>query len=299
MPDRRRRPVRAAARVARRGAPGLPGGAASRRGSRAGARPRSARCGRSGVPSPSKGALDGPSGSVPSSASRSAGSATSSPSRPANRERPRWTASADSIEPMKPMNEAATNASSTTGQRRLSGWRAPTSASARSAASRADGLGVEPARVAAHADAEAGHQVGALAGERRGVGPGLRGAVGGREAARVRERHRALRVRVDGVLDLRDARRGARAARSTASASSTTRSVDQSANSAEARPFTSDVPTSSGRPVVLVLVGHLGGLARRGGRSPPRPPPRGRCRRRSPSARPRRRARRCRARRRR
>ena len=36
---------------------------------------------------------------------------------------------------MKPMNDAATNASSTTGQRRLAGWRAPTSASARSAAS--------------------------------------------------------------------------------------------------------------------------------------------------------------------
>jgi hypothetical protein len=72
---------------------------------------------------------------VPSSAIRKSGVATSSPSRSANSERPRCTASADSIPPTKPMNDAATNASSTTGQRRLGPWRAPTSASARCAAS--------------------------------------------------------------------------------------------------------------------------------------------------------------------
>ena len=140
---------------------------------------------------------------------------------------------------MKPTNEAATNASSTTGQRRLSGWRAPTSASARSAASVADRLGVERAGVAAEAHAEARHQVRALAGERRGVGPRLGGRVGGREAARVGERHRALACRSrrrsrPGVTPLR-----ARAARSTSSASSTFRSVDQSANAAEREPVDS------------------------------------------------------------
>ena len=127
--------VRAAAGVAGGGPPRPARGAGVVEERRAAARRRSGRCGRRGAPSPSKGALDGPSGSVPSSASRRTGSATSSPSRSANSERPRWTASADSIAPMKPMNEAATKASSTTGQRRLSGWRAPTSASARSAAS--------------------------------------------------------------------------------------------------------------------------------------------------------------------
>ena len=79
-----------------------------------------------------------------SSASRSSDAATSSPSLPANSERPRCTASADSIPPMKPAKLAATNASSTTGQRRLFGWRAPTSASARSAASSPIASGSRP-----------------------------------------------------------------------------------------------------------------------------------------------------------
>ena len=77
---------------------------------------------------------------------------------------------------MNATNEAATNASSTTGQRRLSGWRAPTSASARSAASApiASGSSAPGSRPERHA--EAGHQVRALARERRRVGPGLGGA---------------------------------------------------------------------------------------------------------------------------
>ncbi len=68
---------------------------------------------------------------------------------------------------MKPMKLAATNASRTTGQRRLEGWRAPTSASARSAASSPIACGSSCAGVAPDAEPEAGHQVGALARERR------------------------------------------------------------------------------------------------------------------------------------
>ena len=66
----------------------------------------------------------------------------------------------------------------------------------------ADGLRIERVRVTAEPDAETGHQVLALARERRGVGPRLGRRVGGGEAARVDERHRALGIRVDRVLDL-------------------------------------------------------------------------------------------------
>ena len=41
----------------------------------------------------------------------------------------------------------------------------------------ADGLRVEGRWVAPQPHAQTGHQVGALAGERRGIGPGLRGGV--------------------------------------------------------------------------------------------------------------------------
>ena len=150
---------RRGARRSSRGRPCAP--CARRRGRWRGGRPRSARCGASATPRRRTGALARPPGSVASSASRSCDAATSSPSLPANSDRPRWTASADSIPPMKPAKLAATNASSTTGQRRLSGWRAPTSASARSAASRADRVGVQAAGVARQPDAEPGHQVGA------------------------------------------------------------------------------------------------------------------------------------------
>ena len=189
--DRRRRPVRAAARVARGGRARPCARCGSRRESRAGARPRSGRSGRWACPRRRRARSTGPPGRC---RRRRAGG----PGRPPRRPRDRRTASGragprrpTASTPMKPMNEAATNASSTTGQRRLSGWRAPTSASARSAASVPIASASSRPRVAAHADAEPGHQVRALARERRGVGPCLGGAVGGREAARVRERHRA------------------------------------------------------------------------------------------------------------
>ena len=142
--DGRRRAVRASGwrSPSSRGRPCAP--CARRTGRWRAGRPRSARCGGSATPRRRTGALARPPGSVASSASRSCGAATSSPSLPANSDRPRWTASAESMPPMKPAKLAATNASSTTGQRRLSGWRAPTSASARSAASRADRLGSSP-----------------------------------------------------------------------------------------------------------------------------------------------------------
>ena len=120
----------------------------------------------------------------------------------------------------------------------------------------ADRLGVERAGIAAEADAEAGHQVLALARERRGVGPGLGGRVGGREAARVGERHAALGVGVDGVLDLGDALAAPRAARSISSASSTLRSVVQSAISGDSRPSTARRAGLVGQAAVLVRVGH-------------------------------------------
>src|ERR671917_381898 len=88
---------------------------------------------------------------------------------------------------MKPMKEAATEASSTTAQRRLRGWRAPTSA-----------------------HAQPGHEIAPLSGEGRGVRPGLGGLVTGRETPGVGQRDAALGVGVDGVLDLRDARALAR-----------------------------------------------------------------------------------------
>ena len=135
-----------AARRARRGlAPGAPRGARRRRGS-VSSRAVLHRAASGGWQSPRRRTArwPGPSGSV------AVVHQLEAPGRPPPRPRGRRTASgragprrADSIPPMNATNDAATNASSTTGQRRLSGCRAPTSASARSAASRADRLRVE------------------------------------------------------------------------------------------------------------------------------------------------------------
>ena len=209
-------------------------------------------------------------------AAGSAGSAICSPSLPANSERPRWTASADSVPPMIEAKLAATYGSSTTGQRRLSGWRAPCSASARSAASCADLLRVEarPGRAPTR-EPDAGHAIRALAGERVRVRVALGLLVGVAEAVRVGERGARL-----GCPSRRCPRRcvtsgsRSRAARSTASASSTRRSMVQSPKLA-ARRGRRRPPRSASRGMPACSSGSVtradaGGCARQRRAVPPR-----------------------------
>ena len=222
------------------------GRSASRRGSPGGAPPRSAPCAGWACPRRRRARSPGPSGSVPSSASRSAGPATSSPSRPANSERPRCTASADSIAPMNPTNDAATNESSTTGQRRLSGWRAPTSASARSAAS---------APIASGSSAPGSRPIATPSPVMRSPPSPAKAEeyahawVASYDAANPRELASATEPRPSEYTEFSTwvTPSGARAARSTASASSTTAPWASRANSGGGEPSVR-VPSSSGRP---------------------------------------------------
>jgi hypothetical protein len=73
---------------------------------------------REGTPSSSKGAVEGPPGSRPSSTTVTSEEATLSPCLPAKKDRPLRTASAESAAANMPMNSAVTMLSSTTVVRR-------------------------------------------------------------------------------------------------------------------------------------------------------------------------------------
>ena len=171
---------------------------------------------------------------------------------------------------MKPANEAATKASSTTGQRRLGGWRAPTSASARSAASApiasaSSSPGSRPSPMP-----EPGHQVVALAGERRGVGPGLGGA---RRRPRSRASWRSpRRPRSPSTPRSPPARRPrgcVRRARPRARGRPCARSTTPPSRATRARPRR-PCPVSSGSPAYSSGIGHAGGrVGRRRERAQP------------------------------